>query len=308
MTIPLRIPGALALAAIALALTPVVRAADIAGFGRIQPAGGIVNVGAGANDTIASIRVREGQQVAAGEVLAVLGSSAVLALQLEEAKLALGEAELERAAGIRMEEQHQRDVLDNLEWSRERLAKLAKVGAESYASPEYMSEREQDIVELEQELEQSKLKLEKLRRGSELAVTRAQKQVAIAEAALGQATVRAPLAGRVLKVAGRVGEQAGGTLFMLGDTGTLYVLAEIYESDALRLKPGQKAVVSSAALPGQLTGTVESVGGMIYRSTLQGLDAAAQTGSRVIEALIRLDASPHAAALVNLQVDVVIRE
>lgn len=306
MSILLRTLGLLVLAAVMLA--PAARAADIAGFGRIQPAGGIVNVGAGANDSITSIKVREGQQVAAGEVLAVLGSSAVLALQLEEAKLALAEAELERAAGVRMEEQHQRDVLDNLEWSRERLANLAKVGAESYASPEYMSEREQDIVELEQELEQSKLKLEKMRRGSELAVTRAQKQVAIAEAALEQATVRAPLAGRVLKVTGRVGEQAGGTLFMLGDTGTMYVLAEIYESDALRLKPGQKAVVSSAALPGQLTGTVESVGGMIYRSTLQGLDAAAQTGSRVIEALIRLDANPHAAALVNLQVDVVIRE
>lgn len=291
-----------------IAFPPAAPAADIAGFGRIQPAGGIVNVGAGAMDTIAAIRVREGQQVAAGEVLAVLGSSAALTLQLEEAKLALAQAELERTADIRMQEQHQADVVDNLEWSRERLGKLTSVGAESYASPEYMSEREQDIVELEQELEQSRLKLEKLRRSAELAVTRAQKQVAVAEAALADATVRAPHAGRVLKVLGRPGEQAGSVLFMLGDTSAMFVLAEIYESDALRLKPGQKAQIGSAALPVKLTGTVESVGGMIYRSTLQGLDAAAQTGSRVLEALIRLDPNPHAAKLVNLQVDVIIKE
>jgi hypothetical protein len=53
---------------------------------------------------------------------------------------------------------------------------------------------------------------------------------------------------------------------------------------------------------------VESVGGMIYRSTLQSLDTAAQTGSRVLEALIRLDPNPFAAKLINLQVDVVIQE
>jgi HlyD family secretion protein len=291
-----------------ICLAPPAQAAGIAGFGRIQPAGGTVSVSAAGDDTIAAIRVREGQQVAAGDILAVLGSRATRELQLEEAKLALAQAELERASGLRIEERKHSDIADNLEWARGRLSTLKDMDAASYASPEYMEEREQNVVELEQQLEVSKLALEKVRGAADLAVTRAQKQVAIAEAALAESTVRAPLAGTVLKVLGRAGERVGPVLFMMGDTTTMYVLAEIYESDALRLKPGQKAGISSAALPVKLTGVVESAGGMIFRSTLQSLDAAAQTGSRVLEALIRLDPNPYAAKLINLQVDVVIQE
>ena len=47
---------------------------------------------------------------------------------------------------------------------------------------------------------------------------------------------------------------------------------------------------------------------MIYRSTLESVDATVQTGSRVVEALIRLDPNAWSDRLVNLQVDVVIRE
>lgn len=283
-------------------------AGDIACFGRIQPQGGIVNVSAPSTDTITQVMVREGQQVKAGEVLAILSSRDERQLQLEEAKLALAQAELERDSGMRVEREKHQNLEDGRVGARERLESLYANKAEDYVSPDYIAEREEEIEDFEQQLKLSVMGMEKLQRSADLAVTRTQKQVAIAEAALADSAVRSPLDGRVLKVLGRAGEHVGPVLFMIGDTSGMFVLAEVYESDALRLKTGQKATISSAALPVKLTGTVESLGTMIYKSTLQSLDANMQTGSRVVETLIRLDPNAYSDKLINLQVDVLIRE
>jgi len=292
-----------------IGLAPVAaQALEIAGFGRIQPAGGIVSVGAPTSDTIAEIRVREGQEVKAGELLAVLSSRTERELQLEEAKLALEQAELERSSSLKIEEQKRADLKDGLAGAKARLANLYENKAETYVSPEYMAEREGDIAGFEQQLQLSALGLERLRRSMDLTVTRAQKQVAIAEAALRNTSVVSPLNGRVFKVLGRRGEHVPPVLFMIGDTSTMFVLAEVYESDVLRVAPGQKASIRSSAFNGRMTGTVESLGAMIYKSSLESLDASTQAGSRVVEVLIRLDPNPFADKLVNLQVDVRIRE
>ena len=285
-----------------------VRAGDIACFGRILPRGGIVNVSAPSTDTIAQVLAGEGQQVKAGAVLALLSSRDERQLQLEEAKLALAQAELERDTGMSMERERHQNLKDGRAGARERLENLYASKAEDYVSPEYIAEREEEIEDFEQQLKLSAMGMEKLQRSADLAVTRAQKQVAIAEAALALSTVRSPLDGRVLKVLGRAGEHVGPVLFMIGDTSSMFVLAEVYESDALRLRAGQKATISSAALPAGLTGTVETPGTMIYKSTLEGVAATAQTGSRVVETLIRLDANAWSDRLINLQVDVVIKE
>jgi len=283
-------------------------AADIACFGRILPNGGTINVSAPSTDTIAEVLVREGQQVKAGEILAILSSRAVHQLQLEEARLALAQAELERDSGMQMEREKKQNLADGLDDARARLKNLYANKAEDYVSPEYIAEREGEIEDFEQQLKLTALETEKLRRSTDLGVTRAQKQVAMAEAALAESTVLSPLDGRVLKVLGRAGEHVGPVLFMIGDVSSMFVRAEVYESDALRVKVGQKATISSAALPGKLTGTVESLGTMIYKSTLESVDATMQTGSRVVETMIRLDPNAWSDRLINLQVDVVIRE
>ena len=290
-------------------LTPATAgAADIACFGRIQPNGGTVNVSAPSTDTIAQVLVQEGQQVKTGEMLAILSSRDVRQLQLEEARLALTQAELERDSGMRLEQEKRGNLTDGLNDANKRLADLYANKAEDYVSPEYIADREGEIEDLDQQLKLSALELEKLRRSTDLGVTRAQKQVAMAETALAESTVRSPLNGRVLKVLGRPGEHVGPVLFMIGDVSSMFVRAEVYESDALRVKAGQKAVISSAALPAKLSGTVESLGTMIYKSTLDSADATMQTGSRVVETLIRLDPNAWSDRLINLQVDVIIRE
>lgn len=283
-------------------------AADIACFGRILPNGGTVNVSAPSTDTIAEVLVQEGQQVKAGDILAILSSRDLRQLQLEEARLALSQAELERDSGMRMEQEKKQNLEDGLGDAKQRLENLYANKAEDYVSPEYIAEREGEIEDFQQQLKLSALEMEKLRRGTDLGVTRAQKQVAIAEAALAESTVRSPLGGRVLKVLGRAGEHVGTALFMIGDVSSMFVRAEVYESDVQRVKVGQQATISSAAIPVKLKGTVESLGTMIYKSTLESVDATMQTGSRVVEALIRLDPNAWSDRLINLQVDVIIRE
>ncbi|MBI1731218.1 MAG: efflux RND transporter periplasmic adaptor subunit [Gammaproteobacteria bacterium] len=295
--------------AVALFLvTQLAHAGEVACFGRIQPNGGVVNVGAPSADTIMRVLVSEGRQVKTGDVLAILGSHGERQGQLEQAQLALAQAELERDSGMELEREKYRNLKEGHGDASQRLESLYANKAEEYVSPDYIAGREEEIADYEQRLKLSSLEMRKLERSAELNVARAQKQAAMAEAALEEATVRSPLDGRILKVLGRPGEQAGPVLFMLGDTSSMFVLAEVYESDALRVKAGQKAEISSAALPAKLTGTVESMGTMVYRSTLESLAAAPQTGARVVEALIRLEANAYSDRLINLQVDVVIRE
>jgi HlyD family secretion protein len=86
----------------------------------------------------------------------------------------------------------------------------------------------------------------------------------------------------------------------------MHVVAEVYESDVQRLKLGQNATISSAALPQSTTGTVIHIGAMIQKNAVMAVDPAASADARVVEVRIRLDQPDLVNALTNLQVDVLI--
>lgn len=138
-----------------------------------------------------------------------------------------------------------------------------------------------------------------------LQVESLRKEVALAEARLERTIIRAPAAGRILKVHARAGESpAAGTILEMGDTAHMYVRAEVYETDIGRVRIGQHATASSRALPGELTGTVERLGSLVTRNRVFDVDPGADVDRRVVEVRIRLDQSDVAARLVNLQVAV----
>jgi HlyD family secretion protein len=86
------------------------------------------------------------------------------------------------------------------------------------------------------------------------AVNNAQLSLQQAQAQLAGTTITAPIAGKVLSVAGAVGSQAtsGGTGFIvLGDVAEMQVKASFPEADAIRLKVGLTATVSLADRPGE---------------------------------------------------------
>ena len=142
---------------------------------------------------------------------------------------------------------------------------------------------------------------------SSLQVASLRKEVALAAARLERTIIRAPAAGRILKIHARAGEAAaGGPILEMGDTAQMYVLAEVYETDIGLVRVGQRATATSRALADELTGTVERLGTIVSRNRVFDIDPGADVDRRVIEVRIRLEDSRAAAGLVNLQVAVAI--
>lgn len=134
-----------------------------------------------------------------------------------------------------------------------------------------------------------------------------ERSVEMARAQLSRAVVTAPSDGQILKIRTRPGEVVRSqTILTMADLESMSVVAEIYETDLLRLQEGQKVVVTAAALPQPLTGQVLFVGRSINQQAVYDLDPASPSDSRVAEIRILLDEAHPASRLVNLQVAVTI--
>jgi HlyD family secretion protein len=130
----------------------------------------------------------------------------------------------------------------------------------------------------------------------------------LAEARLERTVVRAPSAGEILKILTHAGESVGKyPLLKMGDTAHMFVVAEIYETDAGLVKPGQRATITSKAFPeATLAGRVERMSSIIHKKDVLAVDPTTDADARVLEARIRLDDSKVAARFNQLQVDVAI--
>jgi HlyD family secretion protein len=178
--------------------------------------------------------------------------------------------------------------------------------------------RQADRARLQAELDNAKKKLareSKLSRAVassaaavenlELTVKAAEAAVAAADAMMVLSTVVAPQKGQVLYVHARPGERIGVEgVVELGRTDKMYAVAEVYETDIIHVKPGQKARILSPALPGAVTGTVENIGLKVGKMDVLGMDPVAQADARVIEVEILLDNPEVVSHLTNLQVEV----
>jgi HlyD family secretion protein len=139
----------------------------------------------------------------------------------------------------------------------------------------------------------------------ELAVKVASADLQGARAELERARVYSPIDGRVLAVHAREGERVGPDgIVALGRTGEMYAVAEVYESDIGRVALGQRAIVTSPALPEPLSGTVDWIKLQVGKLDTLGTDPAARKDARVVEVEIRLDDGERVAGLTNLQVEV----
>ncbi len=164
-------------------------------------------------------------------------------------------------------------------------------------------------------LEEARQKLRALSevRGVDLAVARAQSEAAKAEAEhakaeMEQAFIRAPADGRIIKIWAHPGEQIGAQgVLELAAVNPVYALAEVYESDAGRVRPGQKATITGEAFAGKLTGVVEEIGSKVGRNNLPSMDPAVANDARIVEAWIRLDQNEPADRFLEARVTVVIQ-
>ncbi len=274
------------------------------------------------------IRVAEAQlaQVEAGAK-----QGEILAQQAEIARLAAnqqGELEAQRATIARLAAE-----VANAEVENQRYEALYRDGAVS------ASQRDSKRLTLEtarRSLQQAEVTAQRLQsvRSPELAVATATLNriaevrpvdVAVAQvdvdraiaaanqarASLEQATVKAPQDGIVMKLHTRAGEVVGSNgIAELGQTSQMMAVAEVYQSDVSKVKPGQGAIVTSDSIPGELRGTVQRIGWQVQRQQVINSDPSENIDARIVEVYVALDAasSQKAAKFTNLQVQVVIQQ
>lgn len=139
-------------------------------------------------------------------------------------------------------------------------------------------------------------------------VSQAQAAVATAQAELDRSYIKSPQAGRIIKVLTRPGEVVSSNdgIVRIGQTSQMYAVAEVYESDINKVQLGQQVLVTSSAIPDDLTGTVESIGLEVERQEVVNTDPTANIDAKVVEVKIKLDpeSAKKVAGLTNLQVKV----
>ncbi|MEO1560031.1 MAG: HlyD family efflux transporter periplasmic adaptor subunit, partial [Cyanobacteria bacterium J06632_19] len=137
-------------------------------------------------------------------------------------------------------------------------------------------------------------------------------QVEQRKAELDNSKVRVPIAGQILRINTRVGEQVNTDLGIaeLGQTKQMYVVAEINETDIAKINLGQNAIINSeyGGFKGDIKGVVEQVGLQIGQTSLeQGQNNPKNDkNARVVEVKIRINSadSKKIAAFTGMQVRV----
>jgi HlyD family secretion protein len=185
---------------------------------------------------------------------------------------------------------------------------------------EKQAELDRSTQTLTAEIQQEQAKLAELReiRPSDVQIAQAQLEKAkIAveqkQAILRDSEVRVPVAGQILKINTRVGEQVNTNqgIVELAQTDKMYVVAEIAETDVNKIRENQSAIITSeyGSFTGELQGSVEQIGLQIGRKQTQdagGANPATDKETRVVAIKIKIAPtdSSKVAKLTNMQVRV----
>ncbi|HWI26303.1 MAG TPA: efflux RND transporter periplasmic adaptor subunit [Stellaceae bacterium] len=185
----------------------------------------------------------------------------------------------------------------------------ANLTAATAALAELKGRFETERAAAEAEVRLAKAQLESDR--AAIPVTSLARQLDVAGEQLREATIYAPIAGRILNIRAHLGEQVGQLdgppILSMGDTDRMRVVADVYETDIGRVHVGDAAEISASALEKPIAGRVAEIGYMIFKNDVLNVDPAARADARVVEVRIDLDNSKEVERLTNMTVDVRIR-
>ncbi len=277
----------------------------VAALGRLEPMGGIVRVAAPstplslAGSVVARLLVKEGDDVMAGQLLAVTDPEAAL-----QAAVAVAEAELELSQESANAAKSRADeaciIADVLAREAERRDKLLE---QELASREETEQSRGDATAQAASCTTARVNA----RVAEVGIRLASSQLDLRRAELARSQVLAPFSGRVLRINAEPGEYVGEQgVLELGRVKEMMAIAEVYETDARQVRIGQNALVSSDALVESKRGTVAFIRPKVQKQDEIGTDPAARKDARIVEVGIALDDPAEAMGLTNLQVEVVI--
>lgn len=282
-------------------------------------------------DAEADVKLREAELLKVKQ-----GESKVAQIETQAAAIIRLQAQLETTTIQRQAEIKTAQAnLDNAELTYQRRQRLNESGAIARAEVDTaardlaiaqaaLQEKDaslaQTVKTLTAEIGQERSRLDSLQEVRPVDVTIAQAQLEKARIAVSQkqanmrdSEVRVPIAGQILRINTRVGEQVNTQqgIVELANTRQMYAIAEIPESSIGKVKQGMAAKVSSeyGSFDGEIQGVVETVGLQVGRKGQQ--DAAGSTpttdqNSRVVMVKVRIDRtdSIKVASFTNMQVKV----
>jgi HlyD family secretion protein len=299
----------------------------VAALGRIQPEDGTtVRIGArslsGQPSLVAELRVKEGDSVRAGDIIAILNSQPQLegAWRQSEARVKVAETRRNqvkagaKSADIAAQEGEVARLEFQLATARAEHARMESLHREGLVTESAWEQSRLTVDTTVQMLAAAKARLRSLTevRQIDVDVADAERQAAMADAQRARAeaeaaTIRSPYNGRVVKIHAWQGEEVRDQgILELAKIDRMYVIAEVAESDIQRVKVGQRAQISGDSLPGPLAGTVEQLGLKVSRNSLTLKDPVSLTDARIVEVKIRLDDGRSVTSLIDAQVQVVI--
>lgn len=282
----------------------------VGALGRLEPGWKVYQVAipsAADGSRVETLNVTEGDEVSGGDVLAVLDTHSRRTAAVAEAKtqVLVARAKLAQVkAGAKPDEvaaqeaavAKLRAAVRHAETAYKRVEGLR---ASRSASDDEYEQKKADVDSNREQHRQTEASLAALKMvrpedvaAAEAEVAKAQAGVVRAEADLEATKVRAPVAGRVLKVSARAGERVGESgLLELGDTRNMHAVAEVHERDAPLVRVGQRATVIVQSLPGESHGEVVQVGWKVGRQVVFDNDPVKDTDARVVEVRVRLDST-----------------
>ncbi|MFB1487056.1 MULTISPECIES: efflux RND transporter periplasmic adaptor subunit [unclassified Thiocapsa] len=303
-----------------------VASGDVMALGRLRPRDDIVTVATpfGAADArIAQLLVSDGDDVIAGDLLAVLDSMVQFEAALATAQSTLETRQAKLAQTISNVAAAEAETRASLESARvaasaaqASLARARSLSERGLTSQEALDAAQSDAAAASGEVARLTATLSRYDTapdGEQADVAVARADVAAAEAEFARATrdlelarIRAPRDGRVLEIAAREGEKAPPEgLLQLGDVGRMEAALEVFESMAPRVQVGQDVKISSKVLGDTpLRGKVTRIGALVGRQSVTADDPAANTDARIVEVIVQLDdpSSARAARFVGLEV------
>ncbi len=294
---------------------PLPEAGLVGGAGVVEPAERESRLAGAGSGVISSIKVKEADHVKEGDLLVELESSVeIAAVKTAEADVASSKAALAKTLnGNRVEDRDAALADAASARARDELSDVALKRAEQLFKGGAATQEELDKARLtaaadKQTHRASEARARAMIVGSRVedvaaaraALVSAEARLDQAKATLDRRSVRAPFAGEVLQVKGRVGEYyvpgSSDPPVVLGDTSRLRARMDVDERDIGKVKVGQGAYVVVDSYPGKkFRGKVAEIGRRMGRKNVRTDDPTERLDTKILEVVLDLD---DASALV----------
>jgi len=306
---------------------PVIGPAAVSALGLVEPKGGVVVLSApyysNGPSIVQELRAHEGDWVEEGQVLAALDSRPLVEAMVRQAQLRVQAASRRlaqikaapKSADVAALEQQRASALASLESAKTEDKRYQELREAGLVSAEAAEAKRLAVTTLERTIDEITARIRSLSEvrqsdidvaEADLASVRADEELARRELAV--TVVRAPVAGRVLAIRARPGEEVGTHgLLELARTSEMHVVAEVYESDIRRVRVGQLAEISGEALAQPVAGRVVAIGSGVASSEVLPSDPGAFADQRVIKVRVRADDGRPLEKLIHARVTVVFR-